>query len=108
MKKKRISPVLLVTIILFGIYMALYYMAETGYYEYKEYNKMILTEEAMKQFESDIKEGKDVSVENYITPEKNYENKISNLGLKTSESLEKFMTKGIGGFFKVLGSLVSD
>lgn len=106
--KKKINPVLLTTIILFGIYMALYYMAETGYYDYKEYNKMIVTEEAMKKFESDVSEGKDVSIENYITPQKNYENKVSNLGLKASESIEKFMTKGIGGFFKVLGSLVSD
>ena len=106
--KKKINPVLLTTIILFGIYMALYYMAETGYYDYKEYNKMIVTEEAMKKFESDVSEGKDVSIENYITPQKNYENKVSTLGLKASESIEKFMTKGIGGFFKVLGSLVSD
>lgn len=108
MKKKKNNFVFVLTIVLFGIYMALYYMAETGYYEYKEYNKMIVTEEAMKQFERDISEGKDVSVENYITPQKNYENKVSNLGLKTSQSLEKFMTKGIGGFFKVIGSLVSD
>ena len=106
--KRRINPVLLLTIVLFGIYMALYYMAETGYYEYKEYNKMIVTEEAMKRFESDVSEGKDVSIENYVSPTKTYENKVSNLGLKTSEYVEKFMTKGLGGFFKVVGSLVSD
>ena len=63
MKKKKNNFVFVLTIVLFGIYMALYYMAETGYYEYKEYNKMIVTEEAMKQFERDISEGKDVSVE---------------------------------------------
>lgn len=108
MTKKKINPILLLTIILFGIFMALYYMAENGYYEYKEYNKMIVTEEAMKRFENDVNEGKDVSIENYITPMKDYTNKVSDLGLKTSESLEKFMTKGIGSIFKVLGSLVTD
>lgn len=109
MKKKKKNPIVIITIILFGIYSALYYMAETGYYEYKEYNKMILTEEAMRRFENDVKEGKDISVENYITTSyKDYSNKISDLGLKTGESLENFMTKGIGGIFKVVTKLVSD
>lgn len=109
MKKKKRNPILIITIMLFGVYMALYYMAETGYYEYKEYNKMILTEEAMKRFENDIKEGKDVTVENYITTSyKDYSNKISSLGLKAGESLENFMTKGIGGVFSVVTKLVSD
>ncbi len=109
MKKKKKNPLLIITIILFGIYTALYFMASAGYYEYKEYNKMIITEEAMKKFEQDVSEGKDISINNYITTEyKDYSNKISDLGLKTGESIEKFMTEGLGGFFKVVSKLVTD
>ena len=109
MKKKKKNPVLIITIMLFGVFVALYYMAETGYYEYKVYNKMMITEEAMKKFENDVKEGKDISIEKYITTtHKDYSNKISNLGLKTGESLENFMSKGIGNFFKVIAKLVTD
>lgn len=109
MKKKKKNPLLIITIILFGIYTALYFMSSAGYYEYKEYNKMIITEEAMKKFEQDVSEGKDISINNYITTEyKDYSNKISDLGLKTGESIEKFMTEGLGGFFKVVSKLVTD
>lgn len=109
MKKKKRNPLLIMTIILFGIYAALYFMASAGYYEYKEYNKMIVTEEAMRQFEKDISEGKDISINNYITTEyKDYSNKVSDLGLKTGNMVEKFMTEGLGNFFKVVSKLVTD
>lgn len=109
MKKKKKNPLLIITIILFGVYVALYFMASAGYYEYKEYNKMVVTEEAMKQFEKDISEGKDISINNYITTEyKDYSNKVSDLGLKTGNMVEKFMTEGLGGFFKVVSKLVTD
>lgn len=109
MKKKKRNPLLIITIILFGVYTALYYMASAGYYDYKEYNKMVVTEEAMKRFESDIQEGKDITINDYITTDyKDYSNKISDLGLKTGESLEKFMTEGLGGFFKIVSRLVTD
>lgn len=105
---KKKNPLVIVLIILFGIYASLYYLAESGYYDYKEYNKMIMTEEAMKQFESDIAAGKDITLNDYIEKNyKDYSNNISELGLKTSETLEKFMTKGIGGFFKVVSKLVT-
>lgn len=109
MKKKKKNTFLYITIILFGIYMGLYYMAKNGYYEYQEYNKMTLTEEAMKKFEQDVNDGKEIVISDYITATKtDYSNKISDLGLKTGEYLEKFMTEGIGSFFKVLSRLVTN
>ena len=106
-KKKR-NPLLIVVVVLFGIYASLYYLAESGYYDYKEYNKMILTEEAMKRFEQDVANGKDITLNDYLdTQFKDYSNNVSKLGLKTSETLENFVTKGIGGFFKVFSKLVT-
>lgn len=106
--KKKKNPVLIVVVILFGVYLALYYLAESGYYDYKEYNKMMMTEEAMKQFESDVAAGKDITLNDYLqTNYKDYSNNVSKLGLKTSEALESFVTKGIGNFFKVVSKLVT-
>ncbi len=108
MKKKKKNPFIIIVIVFFGAYLSLYYLSISGYYEYKEYNKMVLTEEAMKRFENDIKEGKDISIENYISDYKDYSNSVSNIGLKTGESLEKIVDKGLGEFFRVLSKLVTD
>lgn len=105
---KKKNPLVIVLVILFGIYASLYYLSESGYYDYKEYNKMVMTEEAMKQFESDVASGKDITLNDYLeTQYKDYSNNVSELGLKTSEALESFITKGIGGFFKVVSKLVT-
>lgn len=109
MKKKKRNPVLMLVVVLFGVYIALYYMAASGYYEYKEYNKMIITEEAMKRFESDVNEGKDISINDYLTSNfKDYSNKISDLGLEAGDAMEKLMTEGLGGLFKIVSKLVTN
>lgn len=108
-KKKKKNPLLIIMIILFGVYLALYYAFLNGYYEYKNYNKMVLTEEAMKEFEKDISEGKDITLNKYIKTEyKDYSNSISDLGLKTGEFLEDAVTKGIGEFAKFFGKLFTN
>ena len=107
--KKKKNPAIIIIIILFGIYVALYYLSKSGYYDYKEYNKMILTEEAMKKFEKDIEEGKDITLNDYIkTNTSDYTNKVSKLGLKTGKTIESFFKEGLGNIFKVVSSLVTD
>ena len=64
----------LIGIILLIFFLALYLSSyNTSYYE----NKNILTEDAIKRFEKDLKEGKKINVNNYIEKEKNYNNKVS-------------------------------
>ena len=43
----------------------MYVSKEAGYYEYKAYTKSKLTEEAIKKFENDIENGKDVSLKDF-------------------------------------------
>ena len=66
----------------FGKYSSIYYE-----------NKKVLTNEAIERFEKDLKEGKEIIPENYITKEKNYNNKISKLGIKTSKLIENSFHK---------------
>lgn len=100
---------LIIMIFLFIIFLILYISGEAGYYEYKVHTKTILTEEAVKEFEKDISEGKNVKLENYIKTEKvDYSNPISDTGYNAGLLIEKFMNKGIKKTVKVLSSLFLD
>lgn len=39
---------------------------------------------------------------------KDYSNNVSNLGVKLGEVTEDFLTKGLGGIFKVVSKLVTN
>lgn len=56
-------------------------------------NTNILTEEAIEQFEKDLKAGKEIIPSNYLPKEKNYDNKISLLGKKTSNFIGRTFGK---------------
>lgn len=108
-KKKNKNVFLIIMILLFITFISLYISQIGGYYEFTQYNKKTITEEAMKQFEKDIEDGKEIKMENYISSSyKDYSNNVSNLGMKTSSSIENFMTKGIKNIFKVIKTLFVD
>ena len=102
-KGKNAFPIIM--LLFFIVFMALYLMGVTDIYKYNQYNKMSITKEAMERFESDIENGKDISIEDYVTPIKDYTNSVSKLGNKTSNIVEQFMSKGIKKSFKLLASL---
>ena len=86
-----------------------YIIEETGYYEYKLQNKMILTSEQMKKFEEDAKNGKDVTLEDYIIDtEKDYTTHLTNSTNKVSNEVNIILKNGIEGVFKVLSKFVEE
>ena len=96
--KKIISIIFILFIIYFlSLYMGRYY---TSYYE----NQKILTDDAIKRFENDIKEGKSIDVSNYIKEDKDYSNKASRIGLKVSLLIEKSFDKVLRYVLKYLNS----
>lgn len=89
----------LIGIILLIFFLALYLSSyNTSYYE----NKNILTEDAIKRFEKDLKEGKQINVNNYIEKEKNYNNKVSTYTLKLSNLIDKCINKSLKLVLKYL------
>ena len=95
-------------IILFIVFTALYIAMESGYYTSNLGKKTELTQEKILEFEADIKEGKEIDINDYIPNEFiDYGSKTSKMGMNLSNRTEKFMTKGIGEIFKILGSLFS-
>ena len=78
----------IVILILFFFFMILYGMQLTGYNDYRTNRKKMLTSEELSNYEKDIKEGKDVSRNDYLTRNKSsYNNRLSNLGLDISKGI---------------------
>ena len=97
-KTLKIVGVLLVIMFL-SVYFSRY---NSNYYA----NQNVLTEEAIVKFEQDIKEGKDITVSSYLKEEKNYDNKLSEIGLKISNGIETGFKKGLKFIFKCMEGLV--
>lgn len=105
-KSQEKNTLLKITLFLFVIFLILYICKETGFYEYKAHNKANLTNEALKRFENDINEGKDVSLKDYVVDGQiDYSNKVSNIGYNIGNTVEKFMNDGIKKTLKVISAL---
>lgn len=86
-------------ILLLILFLALYlgkYMS--SYYE----NSTYLTDEAIERFEKDLKSGKDIDPNNYLPKEKNYNNKATRIGIKTSKVIENSFKGILRGLIRYL------
>lgn len=99
---------ILVFSILFILFISLYVTQATGYYEFSNSKKSTLTNEAIKRFEKDVREGKEVEAKNYLEEQKQYNNKISNTSLMISKTIEKSFNYLMGKLFKEINSAVSN
>ena len=94
--------------ILILLFIGLYISQVTGYYEYTESKKTTLTKDAINRFEKDVKEGKEISAKNYLEEEKEYNNKVSKLGITVSNLIEKSFNKTMSSLFKEIDRAVSE
>ena len=84
----------------FLIFMGLYISSISGFYESKLSNKVSLTDEAIKEFEKDVLNGKKIDIVTYIDNKNiDYSNKFTNAGEKFSEAVTKIVTDGFSGFW---------
>lgn len=95
-KKKNPNWFLRTITILFILYISLSIAMETGYYEAKLNEKTMLTEESIKKFEQDVREGKNVDINDYVI-EKNrdFSNGATKTGVFLSGLVQDFMAEGI-------------
>ena len=91
-------------VVLFILFLSLYLSKyNNDYYE----NRRVLTEEAMERFEKDMKNGKKINASNYLPKEKNYNNRVSKMGIESSKFIEKFFSKSLHFMMKYLDSIQS-
>lgn|SRR5574344_1324895 len=102
-KKNKVLKYIL--LILFMTYTAVYAMVNLGYYEYSSYTKKVFTEEQIKKFEDDIKNGKVLDINEYLVDQKSVSTK-KQIGLKISEFIGDCSKKSIEELFKLLNKVI--
>ena len=91
--------------ILILVFLFLIVASQSGYYEYELSRKTKLTDEAIDKFENDVKEGKNIDINNYLVNEKkDYNNDVSNFGRKFSDKIESVFSKGFDYLFRYIDS----
>jgi len=110
MKVKLRTKIFRITmLILFAILMTIFISNKNGYYEYQKHEQVTLTEEQIKKFEEDVKNGINIDLENYLKDTtKDYQTKLSQVGLNVSNTLANTVKKGFDNFFKYIGKLVTE
>ncbi len=106
MKHKKLVKFFCSLILL--IFLFSYFIEISGYYEYNLQSKKNLTEEQMKQFESDVKAGKDIDLDHYLQETTiDYSNSLtkttSEASIKLNQYLKNILTNGLdilGKFFQ--------
>ena len=108
MTKTKLNIIRLIVLILVFLFFVLYFMQASGYDEYTRNRENMLSEEQIREYEEDIKEGKGVTIKDYLNKDKvNYDNKVSKLGLDLSYLIETAFNKGMNAFFNMLNEAVS-
>lgn len=109
MSKKKVKVIKYIFFTLFIAFIISYVIEKSGYYEYNLQNKVIMTNEAMAQFEKDLAEGKDVSKEDYVvSTTKDYTSTLTRTTNKVSIKVNQFLKSGIEGVFKIVGTFVEE
>ena len=90
-----------ILLVLFIMFLGLYISSQAGLIDYQARNKTLMTEKAIKEFENDIKSGKDVNIKKYIEDkDKKYNNGLSKVTLKVSNGIGECVDGILKFFFK--------
>lgn len=103
-EKKKKNTFLKIIFAVFILFLLLYLMDDLGYYNIRAKNK-VLTEEKIKEFESDVKNGKSIDLKEYTVDNTNYRNVYSNIGYNLSNCIDTVLNKGFKEFGKILKKL---
>lgn len=93
---------------LFIIFIGLSLTNKAGFKEYELHKNVELTNEQIKKFENDVKNNKNVDINDYIRNTKeDYSNDFSKASLNFSNVTSKYIKKGINKIFDTISKLIS-
>ena len=95
----------IIFIFLFVIFLTMYISVGSNYYEYELHKKVMLTNEDIKKFEDDVKNNKEVDIDNYISSRVDYSNSFSKASTKVSKETKKYIKQGIEGIFNIFSKM---
>lgn len=106
--KQKKNKGVIILLILFCIYLIVEVSYSNGYLEYENYQKQIITEEAMKRFEEDVNNGKDISINDYISVNnKDYSSRTSRISASIGKKIENFIDGGFKDILKTISKFFS-
>lgn len=95
-----------IIIFLFILFLINYFSVKSGYYESKIRENTIITEEKIKEFEEDVKNGDYVDIKDYT--ESNYvdtSNKLNSIAYNLGEGIDDFINNKVTKILKNISKL---
>ncbi len=89
-------------------FLILYFSYQNGYYVDRNKEKNILTEEKIKEYEEDLKNGVDVSKKDYIVIIDTYDNSYTRSFLSVSKKIENGIDYIIKFIFNQIGETINE
>ena len=104
MKGKKIIKLFIELILITFIFS--YVIEQSGYYEYNLQSRKNMTEKEIKKFESDIKEGKEIDIKNYLNETTtDYSNNLTKNTSAFSINLNRYLIKTIKSSMNIFSRL---
>lgn len=107
--KWRVKVFRICLTITFVTFLTMYGANKYGYFEYRKNQQVVLTEEQIRKFEQDVRDGKEIDMETYlISTNKNYQTKLSKTGLSISNGISNTVKNGVESFFEAINKMVTE
>lgn len=95
-KKKKGNLFNKILVFLFVMFLCLYSISMNGYHNRENEYKSFYTKEMIEKFEHDVESGKNVDINEYLAyEEKDFSNKVSELGEKISDGIDFASSKSL-------------
>lgn len=94
--------------VLLIVYVSLYVLNVSGYYDANMRRKVEFTESQIEAFERDVAAGEKVDIKDYLESQnKDYTNNVSKFGYNLSTNIDSAFNRGLQEFLKILTKLLS-
>lgn len=104
--KKKHNYFFKVLLIFFIIFLCLMFCLNSGYYEAKKRESVVLTDKAIKDFEQKLANNEEINLDSYLIEENHdYSNSFSHFGVNITSGIEKVMSKSIETCLDVIKTL---
>ena len=106
MQKKNYNLFWWILSISFILFVSLVIAYDSGYYEANISRKSKITNEKIREFEQDVKQGKDIDIKDYVESDFiDYSSPMSKVGAKLSSTIDDFMNNSFTNFFSFVSRL---
>jgi len=95
-------------LILIISFLVIYISSEAGYFDHIKSRRVSLTTEQIAKFEQDLKDGKEIDINDYyINKDDEYNNKFSELGSTLSSKLRNLIKFVLNKIFQILNDFLN-